>query len=58
MTKGVEDVEGETGGILGGCTLPGGCVHVLRSTLKALLVQGRGPPSYPDTSLKMGRVVG
>lgn len=35
MIKGVEDGEGETGGILGGCTLSGGCVHVLKSTLKA-----------------------
>jgi hypothetical protein len=50
MAKGVEDGEGETGGILGGCTLSGGCVHALRSTLKALLVQGRGPSNYPDTS--------
>ena len=58
MTKGVEDVEGETGGILGGCTLPGSCVHVLRSTLKALLVQSRGPSELPRHVLKMGRVVG
>ena len=50
MTKGVENGEGETGGILGGCTLSGGCVHVLRSTLEALLVQSRRPSNYPDTS--------
>jgi hypothetical protein len=50
MSKGVDDGEGETGGILGGCTLSGGCVHVLRSTLKALSMQGRRPSNYPDTS--------
>jgi hypothetical protein len=42
MIKGAEDGEGETEDILGGCTLSGGCVHVLRSTLKAFLVKADG----------------
>jgi len=43
MTKGVEDGEGETEDILGSYTLSSGCVHVLRSTLKAFLVKAGGP---------------
>jgi hypothetical protein len=45
MTKGVEDGEGETEGILGSCTLSGGCVYVLRLTLKAFFGQGGWPPN-------------
>src|SRR2546421_11250662 len=42
MTEGVEEGEDETEDILGSYTLSGGCDHVLRSTLKAFLVNAGG----------------
>ena len=57
MAKGVEDGEGETEDILGSCTLSGGSVHVLRSTLEAFLVKAGGLRTARHV-LKIGRVRG